>query len=345
MRGLGAFMLFFALSFSYALAGVVPEGVGLGRGDLTLNLSATYPIPGETVRAVASSYSHNLSEATLVWSLDGKKIAEGAGISEVEVVAPDLGSASKIEVIATEEGITSSAYAMIRPTEVDLLWESDSYIPPFYRGRALPSAGTSLRLEAIPRFKRPDGSYVPVSEIAFTWKRDRYAISVVSGMGKSKIVVPSPPLFGSNTISVEARTSDGVYAGAAFVRIASRDPVLILYENHPLFGIQYHHALASQNVVSEVETSFIAIPYFAEAQSPNDSRLAYEWRVNGNEIRSDSTRPSELTINASGSSGVALVELTLSHATNLFLESGGSWRIAFLGENAKLLRDPYGGNQ
>jgi len=306
--------------------------------DLTLELSPLYPRPGETVRVTARSTLVDLSGATLEWLENGKRIAGGVGATFVDAKAGALGTETTVTATVFEDGIeVRRESARIHPTELGLLWESNSYVPPFFRGRALPSAGTMLSLEAITRFRRSDGSFVPDSDITFTWRRNGYVVQNVSGRGASGATLESPSLFGVDTITVEARTSDGLFESAASVRIPSVEPRLVLYEKHPLFGVMYHSAIPPRSFRPEIETSFTAVPYFAEALADNDGRLVYEWKVNGNLIANDPARPNSITINARGSSGLALIELALSHATNLFLNSFGSWTVTLdSGEGAGL---------
>lgn len=308
--------------------------------DLSLELSPSHPAPGESIHAGARSSLIDLSGTTLTWSAGGKTIAAGIGVTDVDVVAGALGSETRLTVTALEAGLEyASAEAFIRPTELDLLWEADSYVPPFYRGRALPSAGTNLRMEAIPRFVH-NRSTVPISDIVFTWKRNGYVIGAVSGRGKARAVIESPPLFGTDTISVEAKTSDGLLQGDASTRISSTQPLLALYQNHPVFGIAYHQALLAENRIPEIEASFSAVPYFAQAASPDDRGLVYEWQVNDTRIENDPARPDTITINASGSSGRALVELALTHVTNFFLNSSGSWGVSL--QSGAAVGAPFG---
>ena len=344
-----AFLIAFAASAAF-LPAVASAQAGFGGfgADLTLSISPPYPSPNAAVHMEARSNSVDLDTLDVSWYKDGEKIGGGAGIKEIDVVAGALGSEVAIEVVAREDGFAvASAQARIVPTEVDLLFESDSYVPPFYKGRAMPSAGTLLRLEAIPRFKRADGSFVAANDIIFTWKRGVSVISSASGRGKATAVLESPGLFGADLISVEARTPDGKFYGVAGTRIAATEPRLLLYKDHPLFGVMYQQALAVQSFVPETEMSFAAVPYFAEATEANDARLIYAWRINGNEVANDPVRPSEITINAERSSGNALIELALSHATNFFMSSFGRWGVTLAGGNrsgSNGAEDPFGGS-
>ncbi len=225
-------------------------------------------------------------------------------------------------------GTSAAAQGVSAPMPVDLLVDADSYVPPFYQGRALPSAGTDLRLEALARFTRPDGTLVPSADIVYTWHQDDRVVGNVSGLGQSSVVLPSPPLYGSTDIEVDAQTQDNTLEGTASIVLPSTQPVLLLYEDNPLLGLTFYHALGGETELSDVEMTFAAVPYFAEIQSPNDPRLAYAWTVNGSSVSSSAADPSEVTLNSANSNGLATVGLTLSHATNFLMSSTGSWDIA-----------------
>ncbi|MEK7480409.1 MAG: hypothetical protein AAB665_03945 [Patescibacteria group bacterium] len=357
-----AFLAAFAASFAHLPAVVSAQAgaqIGLGGfgADITLSISPLYPSPNTNVHMEARSTSVDLDALDILWYKNGEKIGDGAGVKEIDIVAGALGSEMTIEAVASEDGFeVASAQARIVPTEIDLLFESDSYVPPFYEGRAVPSAGTLLRLEAIPRFKRPNGSFVATNDIIFTWKRGGSVISSASGRGRATVSLESPGLFGSDLISVEARTPDGKFSGSASARVTPTEPRLLLYKDHPLFGVMYHQALApqftglvAQNFIPETEMSFAAVPYFAGAVDANDGRLIYAWRINGNDIANDPSRPSQITINAERSSGNALIELALSHATNFFMSSFGRWGVTLAGGNGggtsggSGAKDPFGG--
>jgi hypothetical protein len=221
----------------------------------------------------------------------------------------------------------ASATATIAPSELDLLVDSDSYVPPFYRGRALPSAGTTLHLQAIAHFKDKSGAMVPDTAITYTWKRNGSNVAS-SGLGKSTAVLPAPVLFGSDTISLIAQTSGGQTAQTS-ITIGSQEPILLLYEDHPLFGIMYERALPSRTTIADSEMTFAATAYFAQIVGPNDPRLTYSWMVNRSAIKTNPTDPSEITINADNSTGIARIDLSLSHSTNIFMDAQGSWGITF----------------
>ncbi|MDO8552487.1 MAG: hypothetical protein Q7S01_03060 [bacterium] len=310
-------------------------------GKIFISLTPGNPAPGENVQLSATSPLIDLARSDIIWYADKKVIAEGRGQIHAGVTAGPAGSETDIVVIAQSENASATGEAFLRPAEVGLMWESDSYTQPFYRGRALPSAGTKLRVQALARLVLPDGSSVPENEITYTWKRNGSVVGSVSGIGKSFAIFPSPSLFGTDIIEVEAASADGTRVGHASARIPSVEPVLALYEDHPLFGIMYGKALDKQISAKDQEMTFAAVPYFAQARSPDDEQFIYKWRVNGRDITADYARPSEITINSTDSSGEALLALTITRERNWNMKASGAWNILFPSGSGTPATDPF----
>ncbi|MEY4747288.1 MAG: hypothetical protein RLZZ416_337 [Candidatus Parcubacteria bacterium] len=314
--------------------------IGIERAAM-ITTSPVYPGANEAVHLELTSSALDLDTSSIVWLVDGKAIAQGIGVTSVDVSTGALGTQKEVEVnIATANNIAASAKATIVPTGLDLLVDSDSYVPPFYRGRALASAGTNLIVEAIPYFRGPSGP-VSAPDLTYIWKRDGEAIGSVSGKGHFIVSIPSPHLYGSDTISVEARSSDGLFSGKASVTIPSIQPTLVLYEDHPLYGIRLGQAFGATSFVSGSEMAFAAIPYFAQARTAHDPALSYEWRVNDALIPVRSGQENEITINAKNSTGRALIGLELTHKTNFYLDAKSAWNVIFSSGDAG--QNPFGG--
>jgi hypothetical protein len=296
---------------------------------VSVSLSPQYPAPNTTVVLTLESALYDLDTSDITWLENGTQVAAGNGLKTLTVQAGAVGSEVDVEADVAGGSGSASAIASIIPTSIDLLWESNSYVPPFYKGRALPSAGSSVRVVAIPHFSRPGLGIVPSGQIIYTWREDGAVLQSQSGIGKSSAIVDGPSLFGTETISVDAISSDGTISGEAVLRIPDTEPVLTLYEDQPLFGILYHQALGSTTFVPENEMSFAAIPYFVAESGPSAPGLQYDWTVNQTPVSVDPARANEITINAASSSGIALVALALTHATNYFLNAGGTWNITF----------------
>ncbi|OGG48773.1 hypothetical protein A2704_03590 [Candidatus Kaiserbacteria bacterium RIFCSPHIGHO2_01_FULL_54_36b] len=320
-----------ALCATLAFATAAHAQFGLSGSDsaLSITFSPTTPSAGDTVRLTVQSPLFEMPESIIVWRANGAVIAEGRGVDSASVEVGAVGTETRISVTVTQaDGASASTQATIIPAELDLLVDSDSYTPPFYRGRPQAGAGTNIRLQAVPRFRRA-GTTFPASELVYTWRRNGEILGSFSGRGKSTAILPMAHLFGTDTISVEARSADGAISHTTSLSFSAAEPILTLYEDHPLYGILFHRALGASTFIPETEMTFAAVPFFAQALHAYDPRLNFAWRVNTAEIPTKRTEPNKLTINAENSSGVAFIELGITHATNYYLDAKGAWNVTF----------------
>lgn len=312
---------------------------GLER-SIRLSINPEYPAPGDVVALQAESYGIDLDRSTVVWYADGKEIARGDGLKSASVTAGKLGSATKVTIVAEElGGLIGSSEVTLRPTEVDLIWQSDSYAPPYFRGRTFAGAGATIRAQTIVRFVKADGSQIPESSIIYSWYKG--STRILSGRGRSSVTAPGPALFGNDTMSVIAESIDGIYHGRASVQLSGVDPFLELYENHPLFGVLYHRALVGSVTTLEREQAVTAVPYFAPIVAPNDAGLVYEWSLEGKKLLPDPDHPETFTITTNSYSGPVGIGLTLTSAKDLLLSAKGAWELIF-GESSSIFgNDPF----
>lgn len=298
--------------------------------DLSIIMTPTHPEPGDMVHLSLKSSTLDLSQSSISWTANGHILKSANNSADIDIPAGNLGTETDLVVSATApDGGSGAAYASIIPAQVDLLYDSTSFVPPFYRGRSLPSAGTNIRLQAIVHFKRQNGSAVAPSDITYTWRNNGVVVGSVSGRGRSAAIIPAATLYGTNTIEVTAVSSDQKFIGTARVQIPSLEPILMVYQDHPLFGIMYYQALGSKNAIPDTEMTFAATPLFAQAVSANDPHLIYDWKVNDSTIPVDKKNPSEITINSDKSNGDATMSLETTHSSNYFMDSKGSWALTF----------------
>ncbi len=307
---------------THAQAGLL----GIER-SLSIRMAPQFPQSGDTVSLTVTSPILDISQSEVTWHSQKETLAEGRGVDTVYITLGALGTETTIEVFVTTSDTNASGRVTIIPTEIDLLVDSDAYIPPFYRGRALPSVGTTVHFEAKPHFILPSGARIANEDIVFTWRKNKEIIPGLSGRGRATARIPIQHMYGSDVVSVDVRTDDYSLSNQATFTLTPIKPIVTLYQNHPLFGLMYHRALGAASAFTENEITFEAVPYFVQADDAADPALTLDWRVNGQAVPSGNTRESSITINADNSSGSALLQLRLTHKTNYFLDSQGSWDI------------------
>jgi hypothetical protein len=304
------------------------SGYGLRnlQNAVIIRASPGTPSAGDTVHFTVEGPIYDLPKDSITWNVNGKQLASGIGATSVDTSVDAKSDPLDVSVTVTDPvwGIASNELTLV-PLQLDILYDAPTYVPPFYRGRTLPSAGGTLRLQAIARFMQ-NGTLIPNSSITYTWSRNGEVMGNLSGIGQSQISIDSPPLYGTDTISVRATAKNETLSASASVVIPNTSPVLALYEDHPLFGVTYFSALSGQ-IAASGEMTVAAIPYFAPTVSLNDPTLEFNWLLNDAELSASSTKRNEITLTADQNS--AKVHLDVTSTNNFFLNAASDWTFDF----------------
>src|SRR3989344_3085342 len=155
--------------------------------SILVDVAPPNPAPGEDTTITLSSYANNLDSVLVTWSLNGKTIFSAIGKKTFLVKAPPAGSFASVRaVISLPEGEIEKTIT-IRPNEMILLWQAtDSFVPPFYKGKALPLADSEIKIVAMPEIKSSvGGALVNAKNMTYAWKKDYTNDQEASGYGKN----------------------------------------------------------------------------------------------------------------------------------------------------------------
>jgi hypothetical protein len=82
-----------------------------------------------------------------------------------------------------------------------------------------------------------------------------------SGIGKTAIIVASPLQYRVRDVSVAIMSQDGRLVGGDALSLSATDPLLRIYENDPLLGIRFDHALSGNYTIAGSEATLFAAPF------------------------------------------------------------------------------------
>lgn len=158
---------------------------------------------------------------------------------------------------------------LVNPGAIDLLVESlDAYVPPFYKGRAIPPQESLVRVVAVPAIKQGTITLAP-SDLVFTWKRDNSVVGDFSGYGQNAYTFTTNVYKSSEDISVVADSVVGSYEAEGIVTVTPRNPMILFYPYNPLVGALWNTALDTNTQMNGTTLGILAEPYFF---SPKISR-------------------------------------------------------------------------
>ncbi len=255
--------------------------VGNTGTELTMVISPAYPRPGEEVTVSIESYNFDLNRSEVHWFVNDRPVKTAVGYKKLVVRAGRNGETTIVRVAAiAENGNTYSKDTVIRPAEVNLLWQAQSYTPPFYRGKALMPFQGTVMVTAVPTFAQGRSTMAPESLI-YTWKEGDDVIGGSSGKGKNLFPFRGAVPMRPKTISVLVESPDRTMSAEASITVDPVSPRLLFYENHPRYGLLLQKALGSTFSLEEDEARIDAVPYYFETSGTRGSKdMVYEWQMN-----------------------------------------------------------------
>ena len=304
--------LFFVTLFTFAPS----TSAQTAESDVTVDISPSIPAPNQNVTITLTSFSLDLNKSTISWKLNGAIKNSSIGAKTFSFTAGNIGTQTTIDIaIIVNSSTRIDKKIIIEPSEVDLLWEAkDSYVPPFYKGKALPASEALIKVTAVPN---GGSKNIDSKSLVYSWKRNFVSVPDESGYGKSTLSFRTSYLNQNERISLEASGVSQKYGASGDLSVTTSTPKIIFYEDSPLLGIGYNKALNNGYRLSESEATIIAEPYFFSPKNPASNDLTYTWSLNDNKITTP-VQKNELVVRGGGQSGRAKVELSIESVPKLF---------------------------
>lgn len=318
LRSLFISLLFFGFSLT-AQAQVYGE-------SLDLTITPPNPGPGAHITLTVKDVVDNLDKKQVTWSLNGKVVKQGIGAKKFEFDLGELGSVSSVTVRTD----VLSKTIKIRPTDIDIIWETDGYAPPFYKGKVMRVSQGSLRLVAIPNFINSEDQLIDRNKMVYTWRNSDILNAAGSGYGKNSLTYPGSLISRALKMGVEAATIDGVYKGGKEITVDTYEPSIFLYEDHPLYGVQYNRALnSSEFALKNKELRVAAVPLHFSTQDKNDSKLKYSWIINGNPSTDPKFKDMVVLRQEGDKTGISNVSVQLDNKKEFIQSAIAGFRVKF----------------
>lgn len=280
------------------------------------------PGPQELVIIEAQGVGSFLGNATLTWSQDGKVAEQGVGKRVFKFTTGPLGSNTRIRVsIQSDTAGSFSKDFSFTPALVNLVWEADTSVPPFYRGKALYSAGSPLKIVAFPTVFN-GASQVAPQALSYQWYRAGDLVPESSGLGRNTFSIDGDQLHAQEAIAVDLYYGSRKAARGELL-VPAVEPGIILYHRDALRGTRWEQALPAGGIQLQAsEMTVQAEPFFFSNSSKKAGRISYLWTLNGEEISGPDSTRGLLTLRQSGTgAGSAMLEVKAqNNDTNAFIQ-------------------------
>ena len=250
--------------------------------ELEVSVSPDYPRPNEKAYITLYMYTRDLNSADITWYQDGKIVLEGKGETSYSFKTASAGTKTNIKVdVKFLNGVLFTKSLSINPASVDLVWEANSYTPPFYKGKALHPRQGNLKVVAMPEFVVNDKT-IPPEKLIYNWSNETKGYQNQSGYGKNSLIVEGSILGQSNTVKVLVTDPVTNLTAQNSIKITPTDPQIVFYKNDPYYGYIFDSALINSFNLTSEEVQILAVPYYFTKEK--DSDLKYNWKLNNQTI-------------------------------------------------------------
>ncbi|MES2203118.1 MAG: hypothetical protein V4474_02250 [Patescibacteria group bacterium] len=301
------------------------------------------PGPNQQTLIEVDGVGNFIGDSTITWSVNGKVIQKGIGATRFTFTTGALGTQTVVQVTvdSPSQGTFSRTFTFT-PSTVNLVWESDTTVPPLFLGKPLYSAGSPLRVLALPVIYAGKAR-VAASVLSYQWTVDDQADTSDSGLGRSVLAFAGDQLKTGEDVAVD------VYYGSAKVAhgevvIPATSPALVLYERDPLRGLLTDSAFpASINLLGK-EITLQAQPFYFSAPDFRAGNLTYAWQLNGTDASGPDSASGILTLRQTGSgTGAAAIGVSLqNYGADSFVQQAQTSLQLVFGASGSLLNNLFG---
>ncbi len=298
-------------------------------GDINVELIPENPNPNQVVNVNITSFTTDLNAAKISWRLNGTEKQSGTGLKTFSFSVGDIGTLTTLAVIAvTNDGKTIQKTVEIRPSTVDLVWQSESFTPPFYKGKALFIAQNKITFVATPHINNGSAEISP-KNLIYTWKLNNQVVDDASGYGKTSYTLIGSIIPRPLDVTVGVSSPSGGVSGLGHIVVEPGNPNIIFYNKDPLYGIQFQKALNENVSLDSQEISVIAIPFYFGILSLPTAYMDFKWAINGTPVDNNNTSNIETFRQKVGTVGVSNISVKITNTEKILQYVSGNFNLEF----------------
>jgi hypothetical protein len=299
--------------------------------SIILTPSSNAPSPGQSLTIKAESYTTDLNSSTVIWTVGEKEQERGIGRTQIAVTAPDLGKTLTVRVaVISSDGQTLRNTLVLGSGDIDLILESNGYVPPFFMGKLSPVYQNVTRVIALPHLANTSGREYDPASLIYQWKKDSTVLQSDSGYGKNILTVAGDIIPRSYMISVTVTSRDGQARAEKYIAISPTEPFILFYQVDPQYGTLYNKARRGTLALgSTKEVSILGVPFGFDKLMTGSGNLNFAWLVNGN-VNENLSESESVTLRApADTAGVAAVELHINNTDKILQGSSNGFTALF----------------
>lgn len=295
---------------------------------LKVQINPQNPKPGETVRVSVESFLSDLSKATISWSVDGKVMARGIDKTTFSFQVGASGTTTRLGILLlTNQGEEIYKEYGFNPLGLTILWEADTYTPPFYKGKPLVTYQSRVRAIAVPDSANTKGAF-DAGALSYVWRQNGYTVSDASGFGKNSFSFTAPRPYEQMKIGVSASPVNNSASSEFNVALPISQPFILFYKDDPLLGVRYEEPMGREFDLAQKDVSVRAEPFFFSNERSDTPLFSYTWELNGKQVVNPG-RTIALKNTEGATTGIASLSFGMTGIRKTFQAAQQSLRIKF----------------
>jgi hypothetical protein len=301
------------------------------EASLNIEMVPQNPGPNQLVSVSVVSYSTDINAANISWIVNGKTEKSGRGEKLFTFKVGDIDTTTTLVVrVNTNEGDYIEKVFQIKPAGVDLTWESKSYVPPFYKGKAMFTYQSPITFIAIPHLTNSAGQEISAKNLIYKWIKNGSVMDTESGYGKNTFTMIGPLIARTIDMRVEVTSPTNSTVGIGMIKIDPINPSVIFYKKNPIYGIEFQSALSGTVEMNDSkEISIFGAPYFFGVTKADDSPLSYKWAINGTAIEGNQGGPIQVFRQKEGVSGISNISLSIENTVKILQVASNNFNLKF----------------
>ncbi len=316
------FVVLLVPSYS-ALAQVGGSITDIMGESVSIVLDPQFPNPGDQVTATIDDYALNGGGANITWYFDGLSAPNVSDNRTITFTAPAVDTTmTVIARLKFRDGKTLEAKRVLKPLYLDLIIEPQTYTPLFYKGRALPTKGSIVNINALLQNKNGP---VNSADYSYSWTLNNKSVYGGARIGGNwaQITVPHGQ---SSTITISVQDKSGTTVARKLVAIPNAKLEVHFYELNTLLG-RSTRAITGELVLTGQSTTIKSVPYYLDVRAINDN-LITDWKINNQPVQTESNDPFEISLTR-GSQGRALVGFKVTNLNELLQSDEAGFTVKF----------------
>jgi hypothetical protein len=202
-----------------------------------------------------------------------------------------------------------------------MLWEAvDSYTPPFYRGKALPTSESSIRVVALTHDAIRNNQYI------YTWRKNSRVDQEQSGFGAQSYIAKNTFFESEYFIDVDVAGRQTPFQAQANLVVPRFDPEV----RFSLRSIAGERVPARNNAFRVADGAYTlrAEPYFFSTPF-NANAIETQWFVQDDPVNDTNARSNTLLFAPPSESGFANIRAEINHRDRILQVAEGGTRITY----------------